>query len=309
MADYSIQVASKLSGVGTHTLRAWEKRYQAVVPDRNSSGRRVYSDEDVEKLSTLSELCFLGCSIGNIANKTIVELKEMLDKLGKKDVISSGINFREEKDRLFIEQSLNGLLLALEGYKLDIISHELRKLYLSLSFKQLVLDVLVPLVNEVGKRILKGKLTVGQEHALNSIFKFHLGHYIYQNTEIKHKNPSSILIAGPDGDYNSIGIMLASLLCGHYRLNYSYLGENTPADSILETVKALGITHLILINSTGETSPSIVSINSYLNYVLKKTRSDTKVLVSGFTREDFLQYGNVEMFSSLKDLDQILKRV
>ena len=50
MGKYNIQIASKLSGVGTHTLRAWEKRYGAVVPTRNDSGRRLYSDEDIEKL-------------------------------------------------------------------------------------------------------------------------------------------------------------------------------------------------------------------------------------------------------------------
>ena len=56
MGKYNIQIASKLSGVGTHTLRAWEKRYGAVIPMRNESGRRLYSDDDVEKLRLLSEL-------------------------------------------------------------------------------------------------------------------------------------------------------------------------------------------------------------------------------------------------------------
>ena len=32
MNSYNIQMVSKLTGISIHTLRAWEKRYQAVVP-------------------------------------------------------------------------------------------------------------------------------------------------------------------------------------------------------------------------------------------------------------------------------------
>ncbi len=54
MSDYNIQVASKLSGVGIHTLRAWEKRYQVVSPRRSDSGRRLYSQDDIVKLQLLA---------------------------------------------------------------------------------------------------------------------------------------------------------------------------------------------------------------------------------------------------------------
>lgn len=308
MGEYSIQVASKLSGVGTHTLRAWEKRYKAVVPKRNPSGRRVYSDEDVEKLSLLSELCLLGCSIGTIAHHPIPELKTMLEKLGKNDVLKSTHRYKEEKDKIFIDQSLNGLLLALEGYKLDIISHELKKLYLTLTPRQLALEVLVPLVYEVGRRILKGKLSLSQEHALNSVFKFHLGHYIYQNFETKHKKPQNIIIAGPEGDYNEVGIMLAALLTGHYRINYFYLGANTPADSIIEAAKALDATHFILINSTGPMGPNIEVLSEYLGYLSKKLKSDRTIFVSGFHRMP--QMGqNLKPFQNLNELDHWLKEI
>ncbi len=308
MGEYSIQVASKLSGVGTHTLRAWEKRYKAVVPKRNPSGRRVYSDEDVEKLSLLSELCLLGCSIGTIAHHPTPELQQMLEKLGKNDVLKSTHKYKEEKDKVFIEQSLNGLLLALEGYKLDVISHELKKLYLTLTPRQLALEVLVPLVYEVGRRILKGKLSLSQEHALYSVFKFHLGHYIYQNFETKHKKPENIIIAGPEGDYNEVGIMLAALLAGHYRINYFYLGANTPADSIIEAAKALDTSHFIIINSTGPMGPNIDVLGDYLEYLGKKLKSDRNIYVSGFHRLPQMKQ-NIKPFQNLNELDQWLREV
>ena len=56
-------MASKISGVGVHTIRAWEKRYKALVPVRDAAGHRSYSKVDVEKLMLLSELCLLGYTI------------------------------------------------------------------------------------------------------------------------------------------------------------------------------------------------------------------------------------------------------
>ncbi len=308
MSEYTIQVASKLSGVGTHTLRAWEKRYQAVVPERNSSGRRVYSDKDIEKLSLLSELCLLGCSIGTIANNEVSDLKQMLEKLGKTEVLGHSYRFKEEKDKIFIDRSLSGLLLALENYKLGIISHEMKKLYLSLTPRQLALEVLVPLAYEVARRILKGKLSLAQEHALNSVLKFHLGHYIFQNYDTRHKKPETLLLASPEGDNNEVGIMLATLLCGHYKINYCYLGANTPADSIIEVSKSLDITHIVLMNSSGQFGLGAELANDYLDYLKKKVKAGTQFLVNGFPGM-IIPDNNVKKFESLNQLDEWFKEI
>jgi len=51
---FSIQFVSQVTGINAHTLRAWEKRYQAVVPQRNPKGKRLYSDEDIELVSIVN---------------------------------------------------------------------------------------------------------------------------------------------------------------------------------------------------------------------------------------------------------------
>ena len=51
--EYKIGAVSKITGIGTETLRAWERRYQAVVPGRSESGDRVYSSDDLNKLFLL----------------------------------------------------------------------------------------------------------------------------------------------------------------------------------------------------------------------------------------------------------------
>ncbi len=80
-SDYAIGAVSRLTGISTHTLRIWERRYGAVIADRTESGRRVYSREDVEKLGLLKILVDRGFSIGQIANLDVEELRTRRDEV------------------------------------------------------------------------------------------------------------------------------------------------------------------------------------------------------------------------------------
>ena len=48
---HPIQVVVRRTGLSADLLRAWERRYAAVEPGRTSTGRRLYSDRDIERLS------------------------------------------------------------------------------------------------------------------------------------------------------------------------------------------------------------------------------------------------------------------
>ena len=50
-AIYSIGAVARMLGVPAQTLRAWEDRYQQIVPARSSGGQRLYSRDQVEQLS------------------------------------------------------------------------------------------------------------------------------------------------------------------------------------------------------------------------------------------------------------------
>ncbi len=74
---YKIGAVSRITGIGSETLRAWERRYKAVVPTRSGSGDRKFSRDDVTKLLCLKNLVDNGISIGSIANLGIGELKTL----------------------------------------------------------------------------------------------------------------------------------------------------------------------------------------------------------------------------------------
>lgn len=62
-----VGAVSQLTGLSTHTLRAWERRHAAVLPQRTDSGLRLYTEEDVTRLRLLKALTDKGEPISIIA--------------------------------------------------------------------------------------------------------------------------------------------------------------------------------------------------------------------------------------------------
>src|SRR3954471_1432181 len=54
-APLRIGELSKRSGVSTHVLRAWERRYGLLRPTRSSGGLRLYSADDLERVRLMRE--------------------------------------------------------------------------------------------------------------------------------------------------------------------------------------------------------------------------------------------------------------
>ena len=71
---YPIRTVSKMTGLGIDTLRAWERRYDAVRPHRDDRGR-LYSDADVQRLRLLRDAVANGHAIGRAARFDVRELQ------------------------------------------------------------------------------------------------------------------------------------------------------------------------------------------------------------------------------------------
>jgi DNA-binding NarL/FixJ family response regulator len=78
---YGIGAVSKITGLSDHTIRVWERRYGAVVAERAANGRRLFAEDDIEKLSLLKALTDRGIAISRIAGESISALRERIDDL------------------------------------------------------------------------------------------------------------------------------------------------------------------------------------------------------------------------------------
>ncbi len=75
---YRIGDVARYVGVSTHALRAWERRYGTVEPQRSAGGSRLYDASQIERLKMLKVLTNHGHSIGEVARLSLAELKHLL---------------------------------------------------------------------------------------------------------------------------------------------------------------------------------------------------------------------------------------
>jgi PAS domain S-box-containing protein len=60
---------ARRSGVGVSTLRAWERRFGLLNPERSESGQRLYTEQDVERVVAVSRLVAEGLTVSSAARR------------------------------------------------------------------------------------------------------------------------------------------------------------------------------------------------------------------------------------------------
>jgi DNA-binding transcriptional MerR regulator len=76
--QYAIGVVARRTQTHPETIRVWERRYELIVPGRSESGRRLYSEDDIIKLSLVKQLTELGHSVSSLARLTTDELRAFI---------------------------------------------------------------------------------------------------------------------------------------------------------------------------------------------------------------------------------------
>ena len=66
-ATIPIRELSRLTGVNSVTIRAWERRYGLIKPLRTNKGHRLYRPEDVELIQTIQAWLARGLAIGKVS--------------------------------------------------------------------------------------------------------------------------------------------------------------------------------------------------------------------------------------------------
>ena len=75
---YRSGVAARLAGLPVETLRVWERRYALSDTQRSAHGQRLYTAEQVRRLSLLKQLVDLGHPIGVLTGLPAERLEEMI---------------------------------------------------------------------------------------------------------------------------------------------------------------------------------------------------------------------------------------
>lgn len=239
--SYPIKVVSKITGINMHLLRAWEKRYNAVMPIRTDTNRRLYTEEDIEKLKLLKELTDNGYNIGSIANSSIEQLQELLGNTSSPDLQDRYFKKHKIED---VESYLSSCLEAVYDFRPRELEQLLTSASITLSLPILLEKVIIALVNKIGYCWENGEVRIYQEHMVSAVIKsFLLGTL---DSYKAYDSAPRILTTTPQGQYHEIGAIIAGIYAASDGWKVTYLGANLPVEEIIAAAiklksKAIGI--------------------------------------------------------------------
>jgi MerR family transcriptional regulator, light-induced transcriptional regulator len=236
-AQYPIRAVSRMTGISVDTLRAWERRHDAIAPTRNDRGR-LYSDADVSRLQKLGELVKRGHAIGSIAGLGDRELGGLLE---------AADTHRSAPPAPIGEVDVATLTSALDRYDLDTIEATLNRHAAVLPPRDLVFAVILPLLQEIGRRWEGGRLRPAQEHLVSSTIRSVLGGLL--RATVRPQAVPKVVFATPAGERHELGLLSAALLAASAGYGVVYLGADLPAADIAHAAATAG-SRIVLVSLT-----------------------------------------------------------
>jgi DNA-binding transcriptional MerR regulator/methylmalonyl-CoA mutase cobalamin-binding subunit len=233
---YPIKVVSQMTGLSVHVIRAWEKRYNVVEPDRTDTNRRLYSEEDIEKLKLLNDALHLGHHIGGIANLSLLELKKLIPKESN-NLLDIKNGFAPVSSEVLVEEILSDSMQAIRNYDAKKLESILLNASAKLTQPILIEELIIPLVYKVGDLWHSGEIRVANEHLASSVIRG----FLYNLLDSYSLNDSApvMVTATPRGQEHELGALIAGVVAASSGWKVIYLGSNLPAEEIGAVVSHL----------------------------------------------------------------------
>lgn len=237
---YTIGAVASRTGLTTHTIRAWERRYLALDPQRTGTNRRLYSEEEVDRLLVLKSLTDTGHSISQIADLSYDELRSLASTVDASLDKSRNAPSDFSSERSILDSCIN----AVEALRGEVLRELLSRASSTLGAWRMLSQVVVPLVEEIGLRYLDGRLSIAQEHLATAVIRAHLDD---QRTLVTSPGQApTILVTTPQNQMHEIGALIVSIVAAIQSWNVLYLGPNLPAAEIVTAVIRSGASALAL---------------------------------------------------------------
>lgn len=229
MNHYPIRAISELTGVPTTTLRAWERRYGLLTPERTAKGHRLYSGEDIDLVKEIVKLLK--------SNHTISEATRIVRNPELKTISSAEVegHWAVYQRRMlksienFNEQNLDTTYNeALSIYPVDMVTQE----------------VILPVLSTLGERWQDREAGIAEEHFFSAFLRNKLGARLHH--ESHRSRGSKILVSCLPGEFHELGILLFCIAAIGHGYQILYLGNNMPPSQLLKVVERTDVSAILL---------------------------------------------------------------
>jgi DNA-binding transcriptional MerR regulator/methylmalonyl-CoA mutase cobalamin-binding subunit len=217
--QYSIKAVAQATGLTVETLRAWERRYEVVRPDRDGSGRRSYSPADVARLRLLRSATELGHTISRLAPLADEELARLVAEAG-------GRARSPARGQAYVDRALEAAQNSDPAGVEDVLTSAVALLWPN----EVVHTVLMPLAREVGERWHRGEMSIAQEHMVSDIIRRIA---ITQARSVaRNDSGPSVVLATLSGERHELGLLMCGWIVATRRLRTHFLGADCPPEEI-----------------------------------------------------------------------------
>ena len=227
-ARYPLRAVMRRTGLSADVIRAWERRYGAVSPARSDGRQRLYSEDDVVRLSLLQRATSAGHSISEIAN---------LDADALKALVGQGLP-RDVERRDIAASVLDESLAATEAFDGVTLEQTLKRVVLSLGAERFVDEIASAFLREIGDRWHAGTLSPAHEHMASHVVRRVL-EWLGDAYDPGPRAPR-IVVATPAGEMHELGAMVVAAAALSEGWRTIYLGPNLPANEIASAAERSG---------------------------------------------------------------------
>jgi MerR family transcriptional regulator, light-induced transcriptional regulator len=201
---------SRRTGVKPDLLRAWERRYSLLEPERSAGGFRLYPASSIDRVTAMQEQLARGLSAAEAARLAVLE--------GDMPTRSASI------DALVAE-----LTAALEDYDEPLAQGVIDRMLSALSVDAILRDALLPFLHELGLRWERGEVSVAQEHFASSVIR---GRLLGLARGWGAGNGPVAVLACPPGEEHDLGLLALGIVLHDRGWRVAYLGPDTPMETL-----------------------------------------------------------------------------
>ena len=207
-----------ISGIKAHTIRIWEKRYNILIPNRTTTNIRLYNVDNLQKLLNVTFLYKSGYKISKLGKLTNSQIKQTVRLVAAKKV---------NKD--FFLDELKISMLTFDQLKFE---QTYKKLLSETSFREMFVDVFIPLLEDIGLQWLSDNITPSHEYFITGLIKRKLLINIESIKPFRSDSDKIYVLFLPDNEVHELGLLYANYELLRNGNRTIYLGGSASKESL-----------------------------------------------------------------------------
>ncbi|HSP39470.1 MAG TPA: MerR family transcriptional regulator [Frankiaceae bacterium] len=245
LGELRIGELSRRTGVSPELLRAWEQRYKLLHPTRSPGGYRLYSLEDEGRVRRMTTLIGQGLSAAEAASRAAAAA----------GLPSSSDDLPSSSEGPLVDDLASRLAAALDSFDTEGAQAAFDRLLAALSVELVLTDVVLPYLRDLGARWSAGRASIAQEHFASSLIR---GRLLGLARDWGTGAGPSALLACLPGEVHDLGLIAFGVLIARRGWQVTFLGADTPLDTVTSSAQALRPALVVLATVDGQKFQALV---------------------------------------------------